>query len=224
MLGDNGTISHTPQTLKYFPQKVNRKDGNEMTGVTRSDPKAHMQNFFDCIRGGEAAQLPVRNRLPHLHRLPHGGGKLPPATHRALGPGQGRDRLSTIEAHVDFEYTPEQIQLRKAVREFAEAEIAPHVMEWDEAQTFPLEVVRKLGKLGYMGAIFPEELGGGGTGLHRILHHHRRALARGWLGGHHRGRPHLALLQSHLQDGQRRAARALPSQAGVRRVDRAAGR
>ena len=65
---------------------------------------------------------------------------------------------------MDFEYTPEQIQLRKAVREFAEAEIAPHVMEWDEAQTFPLEVVRKLGELGYMGAIFPEELGGAGLG------------------------------------------------------------
>jgi len=65
---------------------------------------------------------------------------------------------------VDFEYTPEQIQLRKSVREFAEAEIAPHVMEWDEAQTFPLEVIRKLGQLGYMGAIFPEELGGAGLG------------------------------------------------------------
>src|SRR3954447_5300952 len=37
-------------------------------------------------------------------------------------------------------------------------------MEWDEAQTFPLEVVRKLGSLGYMGAIFPEELGGAGLG------------------------------------------------------------
>jgi len=65
---------------------------------------------------------------------------------------------------VDFEYTPEQIQLRKAVREFAEAEIAPHVMEWDEAQQFPCEVVRKLARLGYMGAIFPEELGGAGLG------------------------------------------------------------
>jgi len=65
---------------------------------------------------------------------------------------------------VDFEYTPEQIQLRRSVREFAEAEIAPHVMEWDEAQTFPLDVIRKLGQLGYMGAIFPEELGGAGLG------------------------------------------------------------
>jgi alkylation response protein AidB-like acyl-CoA dehydrogenase len=65
---------------------------------------------------------------------------------------------------VDFEYTPEQIQLRREVREFAMAEIAPHVLEWDEAQTFPLEVIRKLGKLGYMGAIFPEEYGGAGLG------------------------------------------------------------
>lgn len=65
---------------------------------------------------------------------------------------------------MDFEYTPEQIQLRKSVREFAEGEIAPHVMEWDETQTFPLDVIRKLGQLGYMGAIFPEELGGAGLG------------------------------------------------------------
>jgi alkylation response protein AidB-like acyl-CoA dehydrogenase len=65
---------------------------------------------------------------------------------------------------VDFEYTPEQIHLRRSVREFAAAEIAPHVMEWDEAQTFPLEVIQKLGKLGYMGAIFPEKYGGAELG------------------------------------------------------------
>jgi alkylation response protein AidB-like acyl-CoA dehydrogenase len=65
---------------------------------------------------------------------------------------------------VDFDYTPEQIQLRREVREFAAAEIAPHVMEWDESQTFPLAVVKKLGQLGYMGAIFPEEYGGAGLG------------------------------------------------------------
>jgi len=65
---------------------------------------------------------------------------------------------------VDFEYTPEQMQLRREVREFAAAEIAPHVNEWDENQTFPLEVVRKLGSLGYLGSIFPEEYGGAGLG------------------------------------------------------------
>jgi alkylation response protein AidB-like acyl-CoA dehydrogenase len=65
---------------------------------------------------------------------------------------------------VDFDYTPEQLQLRREVRAFAAAEIAPHVMEWDENQTFPLEVIKKLGQLGYMGAIFPEEYGGAGLG------------------------------------------------------------
>ncbi len=63
---------------------------------------------------------------------------------------------------MEFSYSPEQIELRKQVREFAEAEIKPHVLEWDEAQTFPLEVIKQLGKLGYLGAIFPEELGGAG--------------------------------------------------------------
>jgi alkylation response protein AidB-like acyl-CoA dehydrogenase len=65
---------------------------------------------------------------------------------------------------VEFDYTPEQIQLRRAVRDFAASEIAPHVMEWDENQTFPLEVIKKLGELGYLGAIFPEEYGGAGLG------------------------------------------------------------
>ena len=63
---------------------------------------------------------------------------------------------------MDFDYTADQIQLRKTVREFAEAEIAPHVLEWDEGQIFPLDVVKKCGRLGYLGAIFPEELGGAG--------------------------------------------------------------
>lgn len=65
---------------------------------------------------------------------------------------------------MQFEYTPEQIQLRRAVREFAESEIRPHVMEWDEEQVFPLDVIKKMGRLGYLGAIFPEELGGAGLG------------------------------------------------------------
>ena len=65
---------------------------------------------------------------------------------------------------MDFEFTPEQNQLRKAIRDFAEAEIGPHVLEWDENQTFPLDVVKKAGEMGLLGAIFPEELGGAGFG------------------------------------------------------------
>lgn len=63
---------------------------------------------------------------------------------------------------MDFEFTGDQIQLRKHVREFAEAEIAPHALEWDENQIFPLDVIKKCGELGFLGAIFPEELGGAG--------------------------------------------------------------
>src|SRR5215831_14236741 len=65
---------------------------------------------------------------------------------------------------MDFSYTPEQVHLRKSVREFAEAEIGPHVLEWDEEQIFPLEAIEKACRLGFMGAIFPEELGGAGLG------------------------------------------------------------
>ena len=63
---------------------------------------------------------------------------------------------------MDFGYTPEQQHLRKTVRAFCEAEIKPHVMEWDESQTFPDQVFRKLGELGVLGAVFPEKLGGTG--------------------------------------------------------------
>ncbi len=63
---------------------------------------------------------------------------------------------------MDFGFTSEQQQLRKTLREFCEAEIKPHVMEWDESQEFPVDVFKRLGKLGVLGAVFPEELGGSG--------------------------------------------------------------
>jgi len=65
---------------------------------------------------------------------------------------------------VDFTFTEEQKQLRKSVREFAEGEIGPHVMEWDEASHFPNEILPKLGEMGLMGVIFPEGYGGAGLG------------------------------------------------------------
>ena len=65
---------------------------------------------------------------------------------------------------MDFRLTDEQLQLKKSLREFAEREIAPHVMEWDEASQFPLETVKELGKMGVMGTIFPAEYGGAGLG------------------------------------------------------------
>jgi alkylation response protein AidB-like acyl-CoA dehydrogenase len=65
---------------------------------------------------------------------------------------------------MEFSLTDEQQQLRHTVREFAEAEIAPHVMEWDEASRFPLELVPKLAEMGFLGVIFPEKYGGAGMG------------------------------------------------------------
>jgi alkylation response protein AidB-like acyl-CoA dehydrogenase len=65
---------------------------------------------------------------------------------------------------VEFSLTDEQQQLRRTVREFAESEIAPHVMEWDETSQFPSELIPKLAEMGFLGVIFPEEQGGAGMG------------------------------------------------------------
>jgi alkylation response protein AidB-like acyl-CoA dehydrogenase len=65
---------------------------------------------------------------------------------------------------MNFELTEEQQQIKYSVREFAESEIRPHVMEWDEAQHFPEELRPKLAELGLMGVLFPEQYGGAGMG------------------------------------------------------------
>ncbi len=59
-----------------------------------------------------------------------------------------------------FRLSEEQELLRRSVREFAESEIRPHVMEWDNAQYFPHELLPQLAELGLMGIQFPEALGG----------------------------------------------------------------
>ena len=63
---------------------------------------------------------------------------------------------------MDFEYSDEQVELRRAVREFADKEIVPHASEWDDKEEFPAEVIKQLGELGFLGVIFPEKYGGGG--------------------------------------------------------------
>jgi alkylation response protein AidB-like acyl-CoA dehydrogenase len=65
---------------------------------------------------------------------------------------------------MNFELNEEQQQIKYSVREFAESEIRPHVMEWDETQHFPEELRPQLAELGLMGVIFPEEYGGAGMG------------------------------------------------------------
>jgi alkylation response protein AidB-like acyl-CoA dehydrogenase len=63
---------------------------------------------------------------------------------------------------MNLSLTPDQELLRRSVREFAETELRPHVMEWDEAQEFPRAVLTKCAELGLMGIQFPEEYGGAG--------------------------------------------------------------
>jgi alkylation response protein AidB-like acyl-CoA dehydrogenase len=63
---------------------------------------------------------------------------------------------------MDFELTEEQALARRTAREFAEAEIAPVIARYDEAEEFPTDLVRKLAELGFLGALFPAEYGGAG--------------------------------------------------------------
>ena len=65
---------------------------------------------------------------------------------------------------MDFQLSDEQQQLKKSVREFAEREIAPNVMKWDEACEFPQAIIKELGKLGLLGIVFPTEYAGAGMG------------------------------------------------------------
>ena len=64
---------------------------------------------------------------------------------------------------VEFDLTPEQVQFHGVVREFAQAEIAPHAEAWDRDHTFPVDTVLAMGKLGLFGLPFPPEYGGGGA-------------------------------------------------------------
>jgi butyryl-CoA dehydrogenase len=66
---------------------------------------------------------------------------------------------------VHIEFTDEQDQLRSVVRDFAQAEIAPHATDWDRDHTFPVDTVRAMGDLGLFGIPFPEQYGGGGADL-----------------------------------------------------------
>lgn len=63
---------------------------------------------------------------------------------------------------MDFKYSDMQNEIAEMVRSFADKNIRPQMMEWDESQTFPVELFHKLGELGLMGVLMPEELGGAG--------------------------------------------------------------
>ncbi len=72
--------------------------------------------------------------------------------------------INTPSTGYDFSQSENQQMVGHMARDFAEKHIRPHVMEWDEAQHFPIEVFKQLGELGMMGVVVPEEYGGSGFG------------------------------------------------------------
>src|SRR6186713_3352277 len=65
---------------------------------------------------------------------------------------------------INIEESENQEMIRKMIRDFGAREITPHIMEWDEKQIFPVPLFKKLGQLGLMGVLVPEEYGGAGFG------------------------------------------------------------
>jgi len=65
---------------------------------------------------------------------------------------------------MNFETTENQRMIAQSVKDFAEKEIRPYVMEWDEKQEAPIELFRKLGEQGFLGVLVPEQYGGAGLG------------------------------------------------------------
>jgi len=74
-----------------------------------------------------------------------------------------------VMSPMDFSVTENQQLIAQTIRDFCEKNVRPHVMEWDEAQYFPIEMFRKLGELGFMGVLVPEEYGGAGLGYHEYI-------------------------------------------------------
>ncbi len=70
---------------------------------------------------------------------------------------------------MNFTESENQRMVREMARDFAEREIRPHFMEWDESQEFPVPLFKKLGELGLMGIFIPEEYGGSGMNYHDYI-------------------------------------------------------
>jgi alkylation response protein AidB-like acyl-CoA dehydrogenase len=70
---------------------------------------------------------------------------------------------------MNFNSSEEHILIANSAKEFAEQYIRPHIMEWDESQYFPADVLHKAGEMGFMGIFIPEEYGGSGLGYHEYI-------------------------------------------------------
>ncbi len=76
---------------------------------------------------------------------------------------------TSTESAINFETSESVNMIAQSVRDFCEKHIRPHVMEWDEAQIFPVELFHKMGEQGFMGVLVPEEYGGAGLGYHEYI-------------------------------------------------------
>ena len=70
---------------------------------------------------------------------------------------------------ISFDETENQKMIAQMIKDFGVREIKPKMMEWDESQYFPIELFKKLGELGLMGVLVPEEYGGSGFGYHEYV-------------------------------------------------------
>lgn len=70
---------------------------------------------------------------------------------------------------MNFDYNETQLMIVQSIKDFAEKNIRPYIMEWDEAQIFPVDLFKKLGEMGFMGVLVPEEYGGSGLGYHEYI-------------------------------------------------------
>ena len=70
---------------------------------------------------------------------------------------------------MNFTETENTRLIKQSVRDFAEKEIRPHVMDWDESQTFPIDLMKKMGEQGLLGLLVPEEYGGAGLGYFEYM-------------------------------------------------------
>lgn len=70
---------------------------------------------------------------------------------------------------MNFDYNETQIMIAQSIKDFAEKNIRPYIMEWDEAQIFPVPLFKQLGEMGFMGVLVPEEFGGSGLGYHEYV-------------------------------------------------------
>jgi alkylation response protein AidB-like acyl-CoA dehydrogenase len=73
-------------------------------------------------------------------------------------------QLTDTSTTLNFDETESQIMIAQMVRDFGAREIKPNIMVWDESQEFPIHLFRKMGTLGLMGVLVPEEYGGAGFG------------------------------------------------------------